>query len=313
MHEQSKCFRLVYDITPRYVNDHCLLQDRKDCFHLFHIVGPIGKGCYDDGSEISFGHATSKDLLEWHAESDFLSIDPNSTYESDHIFAPYVCKKNDRYFLFYSGSNVKARTESMCVAYSDDLYNWTKHPHNPVFQPSRYWAEHHPFSGIWGCCRDPHVLFHPDYGYILYYVTWMKGTKGKLAALGAARSENLISWQDIGPVMIRERATEYATSSMESPCVIGRNDQFYLFYKHRDGTRLAVSDDPLNFTDKEDVWFSIAHAAEIFEVNGQWYISSCSRELLDVRHKRTDRTKGLFLACLEWIDHMPRIAPFVAV
>ncbi len=311
MEEQSRCFRLVYDIAPQYVNDHCFLREENGNIHLFHIAGLIGKRCYDAGNEVTFGHATSRDLVEWKREADCLSNDPNSRHEPDHICAPYVCNAGGKYFLLYGGGNVKSQIEAMCLACSDDLYNWTKHPANPIFRPSRHWAEHEPFSGLWGCCRDPHVISHPDHGYILYYVAWIKGTRGNLAALGAAISDNLISWQDIGPVMIRERANEYSTASMESPCVVEREGRFYLFYKHRDETRLAVSEDPFNFADKQDIWFSVAHAAEIFEIKGRWYISSCSRELLDVRHEKTDRTKGLYLACLDWTGDMPCVVPFV--
>jgi hypothetical protein len=163
---------------------------------------------------------------------------------------------------------------------------------------------------VWACCRDPHVLAHPRYGYILYYVTWIKGTNARLVALGAAVSENLVSWQDAGPVMVREMAAEHSTTSMESPCVVARNNRYYLFYKHRDETRLAVSDDPLQFTDKPDRWFSVAHAAEVFEAGGQWYISSCSRDADDLRHAHTDRTRGLFLASIEWHDALPTVVPY---
>ena len=96
---------------------------------------------------------------------------------------------------------------------------------------------------------------------------------------------------------------------MESPCVVEHDGIYYLFYKHRDETRLVISDDPLRFSDKEDIWFSIAHAAEVFQARGTWHISSCSRDLLDVHHAGTDRSKGLFLASLDWSNDIPEIVP----
>jgi len=306
---QARCFQLVYDSGPRYVNDHCFVE-RNGLVHLFHIVGPVGKGCYDAGSEVSFGHATSADLRDWEACEDVLSADPDLPFERDHVFAPYVTRDGETYFMFYAGIDMGSRRESMCLATSRDLFAWTKHPFNPVFRPSRYWAEHGASPDIWGCCRDPHVLVHPDYGYILYYVAWLKDTGGRLVAIGSAVSDNLYSWQDAGPVMVREMATDGGTASMESPCVVEREGQYYLFYKHRDGTRVVVSDDPFRFTHREDEWFSCAHAAEIFQVAGRWYISSCSREPADLYHERSDRTRGLYLACLEWQDGKPMITPF---
>ncbi|MBL4576595.1 MAG: family 43 glycosylhydrolase [Opitutaceae bacterium] len=309
---QSLCFREVYSPTGRYVNDHCIIQGKDHLFHLFHIVGPTGKGCYDDGSEITFGHATSEDLLLWTTQPDTLSIDPLSSHEPHHLFAPYIFEKENKYYLFYSGINTLSQAEYMCLATSDDLTHWIKHTENPVFQPSPTWAEYTPSSGIWSCCRDAHIFFHPKHNYILYYVTWIKGTKGKTVALGAASSDDLITWKDRGPVMVRPYAPNQSTVSMESPCVIERNGKFYLFYKHQDETRLVISEDPFNFTDQTDHWFSITHASEFFESAGQWYISSCSRALLDLDHSQTDRTKGLYLARLNWENEIPQIIPFEA-
>lgn len=309
LRRQASCFQLVYDSGTRYVNDHSFIRGRDNRWHLFHIVGPVGKGCYDPGSEVSFGHAVSTDLRTWQPASDMLSVDPDSKHEPHHLFAPYVCEKDGTYFMFYAGINQTLKIESMCLARSGDLCRWEKHPFNPVFRPSRNWAEYSPNSGVWGCCRDAHVMAHPGYGYILYYVTWIKGTGGRRVALGAAVSDNLVSWQDAGPVLIRDSAAGYSTTSLESPCVVARDGRYFLFYKHRNETRLVVSTDPLQFSDQQDRWFSIAHAAEVFEADGQWYISSCSRDLLDLKHEESDRTKGLFLASIRWDTAGPVVAP----
>lgn len=308
---QAGCFRLVYDIKPRYVNDHCFIE-AGGRLHLFHITGSAGGGPYDSGNEVTFGHAVTTDLLNWHALPDVLSVDPVSSFEPHHIFAPYVIRHQDRFYLFYAGINQVIQAEAMCLAVSDDLVSWHKHPFNPVFRPSYVWAEYNPGSGVWACCRDPHVIAHPQYGFILYYVSWIKNTRGNMAAIGAAISDNLVTWQDVGPVLVRERAWDHSTTSMESPCVVERDDQFYMFYKHRDETRLLISPDPLHFTDCQDKWFSPAHAAEVFSYHGGWYISSCSRDLLDVRHTWSDRTRGLYLASFVWADEVGsvRVEPF---
>ncbi|NCO36325.1 MAG: hypothetical protein AUJ92_15275 [Armatimonadetes bacterium CG2_30_59_28] len=308
--QEASCFHLVYDSAPRYVNDHCFVTAKDGTFHLFHIVGPVGKGCYDEGSEITFGHASSRGLLTWIPHPDVLSVQPESLHEPHHIFAPFVVERNGVYHLFYAGINQQRQAESLCLATSRDLYSWVKFPANPIFRPSIHWAEYRPGSGVWACCRDPHILPHPEFGYIMYYVTWMKGTNANLVAIGAAVSDNLLSWQDAGPVMIREMAWEESTASMESPCVVARNGRYYLFYKHRNATRLVVSDDPLSFTKMRDIRFSIAHAAKVFEADEQWFISSCSRDLTDLWHDRSDRTRGLYLARLTWDDGLPELAPF---
>ena len=157
----------------------------------------------------------------------------------------------------------------------------------------------------------------PQHGYILYYATWLKGTArpgsfSSLVAIGAAVSDNLISWQDAGPVMIREMATDFATTSMESPCVVKYDGNYCLFYKHRNETRLVMSDNPLCFTDGQDKWFSVAHAAEVFQAGNRWYITHCSRKPEDVTHEKTNRTRGLYLAGLDWTNGMPAVVPLPA-
>jgi hypothetical protein len=53
----------------------------------------------------------------------------------------------------------------------------------------------------------------------------------------------------------------------------------------------------------------VAHAAEVFEHGGRWYLSHCSRDPEDLAHARTDRTRGLYLAGLEWGERLPRVVP----
>ena len=307
---QAECFRLVYDLQSEYVNDHCFIQEENGLVHLFHIVGPVGSGCYDKNSEIEFGHATSHDLALWKRQENVLTIDPESEHEPHHVYAPYVLQHNGLYHMFYAGINQEAKQESLCLATSRDLYSWTKFEHNPVFLPSTSWAEHDRQSQLWACCRDPHVLRHQESEFFLYFVTWLKDTSGKLTAVGAARSSNLVTWQDAGPAVVRQWTDNQGTKSVESPCVVYLHKKYYLFYKHRDGTRLAIAEQPLRFTDRQDHWFSVAHAAEVFQIAGQWYMSSCSRDLLDLKHEYSDRSKGLFLACIEWETSVPRVVPF---
>jgi hypothetical protein len=209
--------------------------------------------------------------------------------------------------MYYAGINMNLKDQSICLARSEDLFSWREHPHNPVFRPSRHWAEWEPQSVGWSPCRDPHIFLSSQYGYIMYYTACMKG--GRMSAIGCALSDSLFSWQDGGPVLIRKRETSHYAHWTESPCVIERNGLYYLFYTHADGTRLVTSDDPLNFDDKEDRWFSVAHASEVLETGRQWYFTSCSREPLDVEHASSDRSKGLYLARLEWDGATPRVIP----
>ena len=68
----------------------------------------------------------------------------------------------------------------------------------------------------------------------------------------------------------------------------------------------VISDDPLDFQHHEAYFLATSHASEIFEWQGRWYITSCSRPVEDVEHKQ-DRTRGLYLAGMEWDGIRPRL------
>lgn len=303
--KDAHCFQPVYQPRGRYVNDHCLIVGDDGTWHLFHITGASGSSYRDAEAETTFGHATSSDLVSWDEQSDVLAIRRDSSHQPDHIFAPYVIRYRSLYYMLYSGINMTTRMQSMCLASSHDLLEWHEYENNPVFIPSRYWSESETWSDEWGGCRDPHVLFSGTHGLIMYYTAAAKGRDKSV--IGCAVSDNPFAWQDGGPVLIRDRATNHYTHWTESACVIERDGLYYLFYTHGDGTRVVVSDDPLHFSDSADRRFSDAHASEVFELEHQWYITSCSRDPEDIEHQSSDRSRGLFLARLQWSGNEPHV------
>lgn len=111
-------------------------------------------------------------------------------------------------------------------------------------------------------------------------------------------------------MMLREFAAESSTPLLESARVLSRNGLCCLFYKHRNGTRQALADPPLRFTETADRFSSPALAAEVFPAEHRWYLTHCSRDLKNLEHRWSDRTRGLYRAGQEWEDQEPRVAPF---
>jgi len=66
---QLGAFTEVLNIPGKYLNDHCFIHGHGQ-WHFFGIVGPVGKGCHSPGSEVSFAHATSEDLVAWKVHKD---------------------------------------------------------------------------------------------------------------------------------------------------------------------------------------------------------------------------------------------------
>ena len=237
----------------------------------------------------------------WEAQEPALVHDPSLPWEERGIFAPYVIAHDGRFYMYYASHNLPG-AQYMCLATSDDLSHWQRHPGNPLFVPAgswAYWDEHAPTS-----CRDAHVLPHEEHGFIMYWVGDMNKPRSH-SCIAASVSRDLVYWQEIGPVMIRRHSDlEALTCKTESPCVIRRDNLYFLFYRHGNGTKVCVSRDPLDFRGRDSFLFSTAHAAEILGDNGEWFVTHCSRPPLDVAHIE-DRRHGLWVARMRWEDNWP--------
>jgi len=310
--EAAACFRFVYDIPGCYINDHCLIRDEGSVFHLFFILGEVGGGCATVGNEVIIGHATSADLLEWKSEAHALEQPEDCPYwESGHIFAPYVIRHEGLYYMFYTG-DTPGFGQRMGLATSTDLFGWERHPDNPLITPIgdwAYWEEEKPAS-----CRDPHVHRLPDGTFLMYWVGDIREDPNvnvmcTTSCLALSRSTDLVHWEEVGPILVRRWSElESLTCKTESPCMIERHGRFFLFYRHGNGTKYSISDVPTDWRGRDTYFLGPCHASEVFEVDGQWYVTSCSRPMTDLAHKQ-DRSTGLFLARMDWDDMLPRIVP----
>lgn len=299
---QADAFKLVFEVEGRYVNDHHIIE-HNGVYHLFYIDGEVGKHCYTPGNEVIIGHATSEDLYTWISHEPALVADPSIPWESAHIFAPFVIEKGGKFYMLYSG-DTQTKAQSIGLAVSDDLWTWTRCEFNPVFRPSRSWAFWDPKEGCSG--RDPHVIYHPDYGYIMYFVADMKHNP-KQSAIGCAFSDNLVTWQDGGPVLVKNHSNlEAIACKTESPFVLERDGLWYLFYRHGNGTKFSISDSPVDWTGRDTFYFGPCHAAEILTRGGQWYVTHCGRAPHDIEHKN-HRSRGLYIAPMHWEGWRPVI------
>lgn len=136
LHEQADDFhfpegsflRMGYYPPGGYVKDFsvCFADGR---LHLFHIDGRPGELCWITGNEISFGHASTSDCQRWIRHQMPLAVGDRS-WESEHIWAPYVHEWDDRYYMFYMGSG--AGQTFISYATSSDLERWTRWSKGPI-------------------------------------------------------------------------------------------------------------------------------------------------------------------------------------
>lgn len=290
----NSLFTKVYPTGGR-VNDHTLIHDGQR-WHLFHIW------LTRDRDDV-IGHATSVDLLHWEQHPDVLPKGEGPSWESNPGGnAPYAFAWNGMYYLFHSRYDGRPHPDPfqgplhdnpqhIGLATSRDLFQWDKYPGNPIFHPAPSWSPWEDYESDQfrpHCCRDPHVMRIGD-KFVLYYVAMTR--EPNIAAVAYALSDDLIHWQDQGPVTTVP-IRWLGTGMCESPCVVPVGKRWHLFFKHGKWTQHGVSDSPFSFPTVAP--FVDAHAAEVFCWKDQWYITHCERD-------------GLYLARVAFANDTPRV------
>lgn len=222
-------------------------------WHMFGIKSKNGGGASTPGNEKTFMHAISTNLLDWKFQPDVIKT-VSGSYEADHVWAPYIIEKDATYYMFYT--MVKGdwpNSQAIGYATSLDLFNWTQHSSNsPLWIPSDFswpvWDENS------GSCRDPFVMWNKELQkYLMYYTATGPSSH---VVLGVASSLDLISWKDEGRALEGKSGSSWGTSELESPFVIHKNGEYYLFYNHGapsppqgtgDGIHWVKSGNPLKF------------------------------------------------------------------
>ncbi len=316
-------FEEVLTIQGRYLNDHCFVR-KGDEWHFFGIVGRSASATDDQPSgEISFAHATSPDLRHWTLHPEVMQR--TGTWPEEHfVFAPYVIeasvgraesKPTPRFHMLYCSDELDGR-QRICLATSDDLFNWERYQGNPVIIPSLFWSKwpgfglDAPDGGSYGGCRDPHIIRLPDGRFIAYWVSRLQEKFGSnLVCVAASISEDLIHWQEVGPVFSMKAFHRPLTMEVESPCVVFKHGAYWLFFKQGWWTHVVRSESPFDFHGCEPLRLGYSHASEVIEWNGEWYITHCKTDPDDYACERSDLSRGLFIGKLDWPNGgYPRMA-----
>ena len=140
-----------------------------------------------------------------------------------------------------------------------------------------------------------------DGRFVAYWVAEMNATYGpEVTCIAASVSQDLVHWQEVGPVFQLRAWDDGVTRAVESPCVVRKDGKYWLFFKYGWWTHVIVSDNPLDFRACAPMRLGYAHAAEIFEWQGAWWISHCSGDPREYLYRTSNRKHGLFLGKLQW-------------
>lgn len=183
-------FRPAYHFTParNWMNDPNGLVWHDGEYHLFFQHNPFGS----TWGNISWGHAVSRDLLEWQE----LPVALAAT-EHEMVFSGSVVVDHDHssglgsdgrtpLVALYTSHDVESGRETQSVAYSVDRgRTWTRYAGNPVLDVGST------------DFRDPKVFWYADGGYWVMVVAMAVERVVRLY-----RSGDLLQWEhlsDFGP------------------------------------------------------------------------------------------------------------------
>ncbi|MFA6291603.1 MAG: glycoside hydrolase family 32 protein [Victivallales bacterium] len=196
---------------------------------VYHFTSPTGLDCnpfdpngaifykgryhlgyiYQDGGKHFWGHASTRDLINWQMHPPMLSPGPEDGIFSGNAFVD----KKGRVVLSYHGLGDNARNvpggNCLAIAQDDDLNVFKKLEANPVMRNPGW---------------DPHTWFE---GGTYYSISGGHPSNGKDAAsLYSSKDDTLAKWDLVGPLMSREMPDVFPNEDISCP------DLFMLGGKH---------------------------------------------------------------------------------
>ncbi|MPW21317.1 glycoside hydrolase family 32 protein [Paraburkholderia sp. CNPSo 3157] len=182
-------WRSALHYTPQrnWMNDPNGLVYYKGLYHLFYQYNPHGNFWGD----MSWGHATSRDLIHWDEQAVAMRANPSEEVFSGSVVVdtrntsglgtvktpPLVALYTS---VYNAGSGHEPGVQAQSLAYSiDDGTTWQQYAHNPVLTLN-------PESSHF---RDPKVSWYAPGGYWL-----MTAVVADAHVVKLYRSDNLVDW-----------------------------------------------------------------------------------------------------------------------
>lgn len=259
-----------------YINDHCIIKGNGE-YHLFGITSLTSS----PSDERLFVHGVGKSLSEPLQE---VGVSVNT---GTLAWSPCIIEKDSYYYMYYGPSPSK-------MAVSPDFFEWFGYPLKIENEP------------LMAMHRDHFVMKIGD----LYYM-YVSGIKDRKGCISVASSSDLINWKFEGYALTSgdKAPLTPAWGAFESPFIVQRGEYYYLFVTYTNSgdvtyndTLVFASKDPLHFgcymgeTDEAvPVTKLYAHAPEILEEDGKYYITTCGW-----RTKPNPNTGCVSIAPLSW-------------
>lgn len=207
-----------------WINDPNGLVFYKGKYHLFYQFDPYKAINENRGS--FWGHAVSDELLHWQEVN--IAIAPDMPYDRDGCWSGCAVVKNDRLYLIYTGvvmdESVRWWKQSICVAVSDDGYNFTKSDSNPVLTTEKLSDDCSRYD-----FRDPFVFSKDDRFFMLVCSHNVKCNCGQILTF---TSNDLINWKESGVCYRNDSSVRMC----ECPNLVRTGDEEVLIFSLIEGT-----------------------------------------------------------------------------
>ncbi len=262
-------------------------------YHLFYTQQPAEMP-FDYGMRRgNIGHAVSNDLLHWKECKPAMHPGSKGQFDDRAVWIGCVYEFNDSFYMFYTAhSGEVGNFPNIGIARSNDLYRWTK-TGSAVFFPDaskRYACSSEiPASG-W---RDPYIFQLPDQRDIFYLAFAGKVANEpykQSAAIGLARSRNLIDWELLDPLY-----SPGIYEAMDVPHIITtQGANFLMFYVNENwiiedakmqmprwsrisGTRCITDSSRLEFKRENDDYVLVGNCGTANDVVPRTFIDKSGR------------------------------------
>lgn len=210
--------------------DSWLIKDNGR-YHIFYLQAFPSKDPDERHNKyVTIGHAVSDDLLHWTELSTALKPGENDSWDNLALWTGSVIKKDDKYYMFYTGRNKdKMWIQKIGVAISDDLLEWEKSKNNPILEAKKYYYIDNNKNklGKIGAWRDPFVFQDPISKK--YYMTISarenNGSYEYNACVAILESEDLLEWKYLPPIFAPGVYDEIETTQ-----IIYHRGIYYLFF-----------------------------------------------------------------------------------
>ena len=175
---------LKYHFHPKkgWLNDPNGLSYFNGQYHIFYQHLPDSE--YPDGSKMHWGHAVTKDFLNYRELP--TAIDPDMPYDKGGVWSGTAIEKDGRLFAFYASIDENGR-QTISVACSEDGISFEKYPGNPVIAD-------YPEDGS-ADFRDPAILYDNGRYYLVIASADKKKGTGNMLLYS---SDDVFNWEYCG-------------------------------------------------------------------------------------------------------------------